>query len=88
MLAVLTGLAPLAALRAIEVFTCNLQKCKRGNNAYNLLKRMRQQIEEAEYGLITALYAPQRELLIEIIRRFDRAPRTLAATYACTSCIA
>ena len=67
--------SPLAALRATAAFTCNLQKCKRGNNAYHLLKRMKEQIEGAEYALITALYAPQRELLIEILRRFDRLYR-------------
>ncbi len=72
---ILSADSPLAALRAIGAFTCNLQKCKRGNNAYNLLKRMREQIEEAEYGAITELYAPQRELLIEILRRFDRLYR-------------
>ena len=72
---ILSADSPLAALHAIAAFTCNLQKCKRGTNAYNLLKRMREQIEEAEYALITALYAPQRELLIEILRRFDRLYR-------------
>ena len=69
---ILTADSPLAALRAIGAFACNLQKCKRGNNAYNLVKRMREQIEDAEYGLITALYSPERELLMEILRRFDQ----------------
>jgi ATP-dependent exoDNAse (exonuclease V) beta subunit len=36
---------------------------------------MREQIEESEYALITTLYAPQREQLIEILRRFDRLYR-------------
>ena len=72
---ILSADSPLAALHAIAAFTCNLQKCKRGTNAYNLLKRMREQIEESEYALITTLYAPQRELLIEILRRFDRLYR-------------
>ena len=72
---ILSAESPLASLHAIAAFTCNLTKCKRGNNAYNLLKRMREQIEEAEYALITALYAPQRTLLIEILRRFDRLYR-------------
>uniref|UniRef100_Q027B7 DNA 3'-5' helicase n=1 Tax=Solibacter usitatus (strain Ellin6076) TaxID=234267 RepID=Q027B7_SOLUE len=67
--------SPIEALRAIERFSCNLTKCKRGTNTTNLLKRMREQIEGAEYALITALYAPQRELLIEILRRFDRLYR-------------
>ncbi len=72
---ILSAESPLASLHAIAAFTCNLTKCKRGNNAYSLLKRMREQIEEAEYALITALYAPQRTLLIEILRRFDRLYR-------------
>jgi ATP-dependent exoDNAse (exonuclease V) beta subunit len=72
---ILSADSPLAALRAIAAFTCNLQKCKRGNRAYDLLKRMREQIEEIEYGLITAHYAPQRELLTEMLRRFDHLYR-------------
>jgi ATP-dependent helicase/nuclease subunit A len=72
---ILSAESPLTALHAIAAFTCNLTKCKRGNTAYNLLKRMREQIEEAEYALITALYAPQRTLLIEILRRFDHLYR-------------
>ncbi len=63
------------ALEGIAAFSCNLQKCKRGNTAYELLKQMREQIEEARYGLITDYYAPQRALLIEILRRFDRMYR-------------
>jgi ATP-dependent exoDNAse (exonuclease V) beta subunit len=66
---------PLEALRAIGNFDCNLQKCKRGNNAYELLRGMREQIVKSEYSLVTALYAPQRELLIELLRRFDRIYR-------------
>ncbi len=72
---ILSADSPLGALQAIAAFACNLQKCKRGNNAYNLLQRMREQIKEAEYTLITALYAPQRELLIETLRRFDHLYR-------------
>jgi ATP-dependent exoDNAse (exonuclease V) beta subunit len=72
---ILSAESALASLHAIAAFTCNLTKCKRGNNAYNLLKRMREQIDEAEYGLITALYAPERRLLIETLRRFDRLYR-------------
>ncbi len=72
---ILSADSPLGALHGIAAFACNLQKCKRGNNAYNLLQRMREQIKEAEYMLITALYAPQRELLIETLRRFDHLYR-------------
>jgi ATP-dependent exoDNAse (exonuclease V) beta subunit len=66
---------PLRALRAIANFECNLTKCKRGTKAAELVKVLREQIEQAQYWLITALYAPQRELLIEILRRFDRLYR-------------
>jgi ATP-dependent exoDNAse (exonuclease V) beta subunit len=62
---------PLAALQAVEAFECNLTKCKKGNNAYLLLGNMKKQIAQLRYALITELYAPERELLIEILRRFD-----------------
>ena len=66
---------PAAALQAVEGFACKLRKCRPGNNAYNLLRRMKTQIEESPYALITELYAPQRELLLEILRTFDRLYR-------------
>ena len=65
----------LEALHAIEAFSCNLQKCKRGSNAYNLLTRMREQIKTAQYTLITAFYAEQREMLLHILSRFDQLYR-------------
>jgi ATP-dependent exoDNAse (exonuclease V) beta subunit len=66
---------PRAALEAIGEFSCSLNKCKRGNIAYNLLKRMKEQIEEARYWLITELYATERRMLLEILARFDRLYR-------------
>ncbi len=72
---ILSADSPLAALGAIAAFTCNLQKCKRGTNAYHLVKRMREQIDAAEYAQITTHYAPQRELLMEMLRRFDHLYR-------------
>ncbi|HUI53588.1 MAG TPA: UvrD-helicase domain-containing protein [Bryobacteraceae bacterium] len=66
---------PAEALQAAESLQCNLNKCKKGNTAYNLLKRMKDQIEEAKYALITELYAAERETLLEILRRFDRSYR-------------
>src|ERR1022692_1330234 len=72
---ILSADSPLETLRAIAAFTCNLQKCKRGTNAYRLVADMRGQIEAAEYAQITAHYAPQRELLIEMLRRFDHLYR-------------
>jgi ATP-dependent exoDNAse (exonuclease V) beta subunit len=72
---IVTAGGPLRALEAIESFSCNLNKCKRGNNAYNLLKRLREQIDEAQYALITEHYGAERETLFEILRRFDRTYR-------------
>jgi ATP-dependent exoDNAse (exonuclease V) beta subunit len=66
---------PLEALRAIEGFSANLRKCKKGTAAYDLVKQLREQIGEAKYSLLTEYYAPQRELLIDILRRFDRLYR-------------
>jgi ATP-dependent helicase/nuclease subunit A len=63
------------ALHAVERFGCNLTKCRRNNPTYNLLKGMVEQIKALPYTLVTEHYAPQRELLIEIFRRFDRAYR-------------
>jgi ATP-dependent exoDNAse (exonuclease V) beta subunit len=63
------------ALEEIEAFDCNLNKCKKGNNAYNLLKRLREQIDEAQYTLITEHYKAERETLLAVLRRFDRTYR-------------
>jgi len=68
---VVEAATPLEALRAVEEFSCNLNKCRRGNNAYILLGRLRTQIKEAKYGLITQCYTAERKLLLEILRRFD-----------------
>ncbi len=72
---IVTSFGPLRGLEAIESFECNLRKCRRGNNAYNLLKRMKEQIDEAQYALITQHYATERETLFEVLRRFDRTYR-------------
>jgi ATP-dependent exoDNAse (exonuclease V) beta subunit len=72
---IVTATGPLQALRAIESFSANLTKCKRGTVAYDLVKQLRELLEELKYPLITEFYAPQRELLIEILRRFDHLYR-------------
>jgi ATP-dependent exoDNAse (exonuclease V) beta subunit len=68
---IVTAATPKEALEGIAAFACNLQKCKRGNAAYDLVKLLKSQVDEARYALITEHYAPQRGLLIEILRRFD-----------------
>jgi ATP-dependent exoDNAse (exonuclease V) beta subunit len=72
---IVTAASPLEALRAVEGFSANLQKCKRGTPAYELVRRLRDEIGELKYSLITAHYAPQRELLFELLRRFDHLYR-------------
>jgi ATP-dependent exoDNAse (exonuclease V) beta subunit len=72
---IVTAPEPLEALRAIEGFSANLTKCKKGTAAYELVKQLRQRIGGAKYSLLTEFYAPQRELLIDILRRFDRLYR-------------
>jgi ATP-dependent helicase/nuclease subunit A len=63
------------ALQAIAGFSCNLNNVKRNGKAQDLLKRMRQQIEEAESTLVTEFYAAERRTLLEILARFDRVYR-------------
>jgi ATP-dependent exoDNAse (exonuclease V) beta subunit len=72
---IVTAAGPLEALRAIEGFSADLRKCKRGTAAYDLVAKLRDQIKELKYSLITEFYAPQREMLIDILRRFDRLYR-------------
>jgi ATP-dependent exoDNAse (exonuclease V) beta subunit len=62
---------PLDALRAIAAFQCNLTKCKRGSPSIDLLKRLRDQIADAQCGQLTSLYHREREPLLELFRRFD-----------------
>jgi ATP-dependent exoDNAse (exonuclease V) beta subunit len=69
---IVTTTGPLEGLRAIEGFSANLTKCKKGTVARDLVGQLRDRIKELKYALITEFYAPQRELLIEILRRFDR----------------
>ena len=72
---IVTAAGPLEALRAIEGFSADLRKCKRGTAAYDLVVELRERIKDLKYPLITEFYAPQRELLIDILRRFDRLYR-------------
>jgi ATP-dependent exoDNAse (exonuclease V) beta subunit len=72
---IVTATEPLEALRAIEGFSADLRKCKRGTAAYDLVAKLRERIEELKCSLITEFYAPQRELLIDILRRFDHLYR-------------
>jgi ATP-dependent exoDNAse (exonuclease V) beta subunit len=67
---------PRATMEAVEGFDCDLRKFKRANPAYDLLKNLRdEQLKRLRYTLITELYAAERELLIEVLRRFDRIYR-------------
>ena len=73
---ILMASTPAEALRHLAKFPANLQKCKRNTTAYNLIKRLKdEQLKDLEYSLITEMYAHERELLLEILRRFDRGYR-------------
>jgi ATP-dependent exoDNAse (exonuclease V) beta subunit len=66
---------PADALAEIAAFPLNLNKCKRSNPAYEAARQLKELIVEAQYTLITELYASERRLLLEIFRRFDRLYR-------------
>jgi ATP-dependent exoDNAse (exonuclease V) beta subunit len=66
---------PAAALHAVAAFECNLNKCKKGNRTYQLLDDLKKQVAASQYTLITELYTRERELLIELLHRFDRIYR-------------
>jgi ATP-dependent exoDNAse (exonuclease V) beta subunit len=67
---------PREALGAIANCSISLTKCKRDTPAYELVRRLRDQlIDNFEYSLISELYARERELLLEILCRFDRIYR-------------
>lgn len=68
---VLSASGPVARLQAIQQFSINLPSCKRGNGAYDLVKRLRDFIKESAYTLITEAYTAERAFLIGILRRFD-----------------
>jgi ATP-dependent exoDNAse (exonuclease V) beta subunit len=72
------------ALEAIAGCDYKLTKFKRGNAAYDLLKTLRdEQLKRLQPALVTTLYAAERELLIEVLRRFDdtyRRRKTQAST--------
>ena len=56
-------------------FTCNLNKLKRGNRAYDIVRVLRERIPEAQRGLLTEYHAPRRRKLVRLIGRFDRGYR-------------
>jgi len=60
-----------AALQAIAGFSLARRGCKTGTPAYALLNQLKQQIEGLQYTLITRHYTRERELLLEILHRFD-----------------
>jgi ATP-dependent exoDNAse (exonuclease V) beta subunit len=72
---IVSASGPREALEAVSAFSCSLNQCKRGNRAYDLLKRLRELVDDCRYSFITELYEGERRLLIDIMRRFDRLYR-------------
>ena len=63
--------------RGVRVQSAEVQARERAPTS--CLKHLKAQVEEARYALITEYYAPQRALLFEILRRFDRFYRDAQA---------
>jgi len=72
---ILAAADPREALCAIEQFDCNLKKCKSGTSAYELMSRMKKKIGESKYWFLTEYYKPERQLLLDVLARFDRLYR-------------
>ncbi len=72
---VVTASSALERLRAVKNYSGNLRKCRSGTSAYNLVTRLRDQLKDLPYSLITELYAQERNVLLAIFRRFDRIYR-------------
>jgi ATP-dependent helicase/nuclease subunit A len=68
---ILSAPSPRAALAVLCGFSLKLPSLKRGNGAYELARTLRDQMQGLEYTLITELYECERDLLIEVVRRFD-----------------
>jgi ATP-dependent exoDNAse (exonuclease V) beta subunit len=67
---------PLDALRALARFSLNLNKCRKGNGAYELLREMKDLVDKKlPYTLMSELYRHERELVLELLHRFDRIYR-------------
>jgi ATP-dependent helicase/nuclease subunit A len=63
---------PEPTLRAMQSFTCNLQKLKRGHAMYELLKSIKGVLlPELEYSLITEYYAAERATIFALLAHFD-----------------
>ena len=63
------------ALGIAAGFPLNLNKCKKGNPAYETARRLKELVVESQYAFVTEHYAAERRLLLEIFRRFDRLYR-------------
>jgi ATP-dependent exoDNAse (exonuclease V) beta subunit len=68
---IVSASGPLEALRATKAYSGNLNQCRKGTNAYNLVTQLRDLLNDLPYALITELYERERELLLDILRRFD-----------------
>jgi len=63
--------------RVLAGFNCNLNKLRRNNKIYDLIKQLKNElIPAAESLLVSEFYASRRATLIEAIRRFDATYRS------------
>ena len=67
---------PEPTLRAMQSFTCNLQKLKRGTPTYELAKSIKNVLlPDLEYSLVTEYYAAERATIFALLGRFDNLYR-------------
>lgn len=69
--AIMEAHTPADALRALDRYSGNLRKLKQATRGYSLAERLRDLLKELPYTLITEQYRRERELLVEVLRRFD-----------------
>ena len=68
---------------ALENFDCKLRSMRRNNSVYDRVKALKEAAEgEAYRGLLTEFYAAEREILFEVLRRFDQVYRARKAAAA------
>ena len=65
-----------ALLRAVTSFDCKLNRLKRNNPTYELVRSIAKELlPELEYSLITEYYSAGRAAILELLARFDRSYR-------------
>jgi len=68
---ILEAAGPREALEAIADFACSVNKCKK-DHVGDLLGELKEYVAKSKYHFLTEYYAPERQLLLDLLARFDR----------------